>query len=734
MIFTCPMHPEIVQDHPGSCPKCGMALEASSPTPHGTNSYTCPMHPEVMQDQPGSCPKCGMALEPTSSKSEESHEYKDMLRRFIVGLTLAVPIFLIAMLNMFHSKFLSQFLSLSTWHWIECALATPVVFWCGLPFIQRAIQSVIHRSPNMFTLVSMGVCIAYFYSLYALVFSSHLLDIFKNADAIPVYFEAASVITVLVLLGQVMELRAREKTSQAISSLLEQGAKTARLLKDGQEKEIPIEHVQVGDQLRVKPGDKIPVDGELFEGESSVDESMISGESLAVSKKKGDRVIGSTINQTGGFIMIAKKVGKDTLLSQIIELVAEAQRSRAPIQKTVDKVASIFVPIVIITAIITFIFWTWLGPSPSGIYGMICAVSVLIIACPCALGLATPMSIMVGVGKGARSGILIKSADALELMQKIDTVIVDKTGTLTEGKPRPTEIQSAADWEENSVLTLLASLENSSEHPLAFAIVQEAKLRNLELKKVENFEAISGKGVKGVIEGKSAAAGKRKLLEEMGADFSKLSEDPQNLSLLTTVYLSYDNTVIGKIGLSDPIKQTTFEGIEALHKLGLQLVMLTGDRQSVADSIAAELKIDEVHAEVEPQDKFAKVKQKQSEGHIVVMAGDGINDSAALAQADVGIAMGTGTDIAMQSAPITLVKGDLLGIAKSIHLSRAMLKNIHQNLFFAFIYNSIGVPIAAGIFFPLFHLLLSPMIASLAMSLSSVCVIANALRLRKTHL
>lgn len=735
-IHTCPMHPEIQQLGPGSCPKCGMALESETITLTPTKTqYTCPMHPEIVQDHPGSCPKCGMALEPmTVTLEEKNEELDDMSRRFRYSLLPAFIVFVLAMVADLLPQWLPQSLPMKTVQWMEFILATPVVLWGGWPFFVRAWQSVKTWNLNMFTLIGMGVSVAWGYSVIALLFPGIFPPAMQHADGtVPVYFEAAAVITVLVLMGQVLELKARSSTNAAIKALLELAPKTVRRInEDGQEEDIPLEHVQTGDILRVRPGEKIPVDGSVTEGSSNVDESMITGESIPVSKQMGDNVIGATVNGTGSLLVVAEKVGADTLLSQIVKMVSEAQRSRAPIQKLADLVAGYFVPAVVSVAIITFIVWWFFGPTPALAYAVINAVAVLIIACPCALGLATPMSIMVGTGKGASAGVLIKNAESLEIFEKVDTLVVDKTGTLTEGKPRLTGIYPQKKHSEDELLQAIASLEQSSEHPLAEAIVAAAKDKGLEIEKVSDFESLTGRGVTGIINDRLVAIGNQKLCEELGVDVGSLPEQANQLRQdgQTVMFIVIDKKAAGLISVADPIKATTAKAIDALHKEGLMIVMLTGDNQKTAEAVARKLGIDRVEADVMPDQKAEVVKQLQAAGHIVAMAGDGINDAPALAQAHVGIAMGTGTDVAMESAGVTLVKGDLQGIVRARHLSRAVMKNIRQNLFFAFIYNSLGVPVAAGILYPFFGLLLSPMIAAAAMSFSSVSVIGNALRLK----
>jgi Cu+-exporting ATPase len=738
--YTCPMHPEIVQDHPGSCPKCGMALEPIT-TPASTSKveYTCPMHPEIVRDQPGNCPKCGMALEPRTIQVEEKNEELiDMSRRLWVSTALALPVFVLAMLADLVPQSLPTNLSMHTVQWIEFILATPVVLWGSWPFFVRGWQSVLTWNLNMFTLIGLGVVVAWSYSVVALLLPSIFPQIMQHADGtVPVYFEAAAVITALVLLGQVLELRARSRTNAAIKLLLGLAPKTARRVDaNGSEHDIPLEQVQPGDRLRVRPGEKVPVDGVVLEGHSHVDEAMVTGEPIPVDKVAGAKLIGATVNGTGSLLMQAERVGAETLLAQIVNMVAEAQRSRAPIQKLADVVSGYFVPTVVIAAVITFVIWYGWGPQPTLAHAVVNAVAVLIIACPCALGLATPISIMVGTGRGATAGVLIKNAEALEVMEKIDTLVVDKTGTLTEGKPKLVSLEPVSKFDEITLLQYAASLERHSEHPLGQAIVAAANERKLDLLTSEEFESVTGKGITGRVEQHRVALGNLKLLESLHIDATivqaradALREDGQ-----TVMYIVIDDAVVGLIGVADPIKATTRQAIADLHGEGVNVVMLTGDNQKTAQAVANKLQIDQVHAEVLPDQKADVVKQLQQQGRIVAMAGDGINDAPALAQAQVGIAMGTGTDVAMESAGVTLVKGDLSGIVRARRLSRGTMRNIRQNLFFAFIYNSLGVPIAAGVLYPFFGLLLSPMIAAAAMSFSSVSVISNALRLRRIQL
>ena len=696
--------------------------------------YTCPMHPEVRREGPGDCPICGMALEPetVSADTGPSDELKDMTRRFWIGLVLTLPVFALEMGG--HVFGLMHFISQQTSNWIQLLLATPVVVWAGWPFFVRGWRSLVHRSLNMFTLIAIGTGTALLYSLLATLTPGIFPDAFRQADgSVAVYFEAAAVIVVLVLLGQVLELRAREKTSGAIRALLDLAPATARRLDDqGNEEDISLDQVQVGDRLRVRPGDKVPLDGEVMEGRSNVDESMVTGEPLAVKKEVGDGVIGGSINGQGSFVMRADKVGQDTMLSQIVQMVASAQRSRAPIQGLADKVASIFVPVVILIAVVAFIAWSLWGPTPPMAFGLIAAVSVLIIACPCALGLATPMSIMVGVGRGAQLGVLIRDAEALERLEKVDTVVVDKTGTLTEGKPRVTELILTEGIAESELLRLAASLERGSEHPLVHAIVEKAKEAEVKLTEALDFEAPNGMGVIGQIDGKRIALGNRLLMESEGVNTQSQDTHADQLRSdgATVIFASIDGNLAGLLAIADPVKETTEEAIRSLQADGIRVVMLTGDNRTSANAVARRLGIDEVEAEVLPEDKGRVIQRLRDEGRIVVMAGDGVNDAPALATADVGIAMGTGTDVAIESAGVTLLRGDLTGIATAHKLSKATMRNIRQNLFFAFAYNAAGIPIAAGILYPFTGMLLSPIIAAAAMSLSSVSVIGNALRLR----
>ncbi len=697
--------------------------------------YTCPMHPEVRLDKPESCPICGMALEPLTiaAEPEVNPELVDMQRRFRIAVILSLPVLISAMGKHIPGQPLEQLASPRIWNLIEMILTTPVVLWCGWPFFIRGWQSIANRSLNMFTLIGLGVSVSYFYSLVAVLSPKIFPASFRDETGqVSVYFEASAVIVTLVLLGQVLELKARNRTGAAIKALLGLKPKTARKIhnKDS-ETDVPLEQVQVGDRLRVRPGEKIPVDGTVIEGSSSVDESMITGEPIPVKKQPGDPLTGATVNGTGSLVMQAKRVGSETLLAQIVRMVSEAQRSRAPIQKLADSVAGFFVPMVVGVAVVTFVVWAFIGPQPRMAYALISAISVLIIACPCALGLATPMSIMVAAGKGATQGVLFKNAGAIEFMCKVDTLVVDKTGTLTKGRPRLISIKPAPGYDERHLLYLAASLERASEHPLAAAIIEETHSRSISFASAEAFETIPGKGVEARIDDVTITLGNLKLMKESLVDVSSLSSEAEEMQAdgQTVLFVAVDGNIAGLIGVADPIKETTHEAIRQLHKAGIQIVMLTGDNRIAANAVAKKLGIDEVIAEVLPEEKINQVKRLQQKGRFVAMAGDGINDAPALAQAQVGIAMGTGTDVAMESADVTLVKGDLRGIVKARLLSRKTMNNIRQNLFFAFVYNSIGVPIAAGVLYPFFGMLLSPMIAAAAMSFSSVSVVGNALRL-----
>ena len=736
--YICPMCPGMESDGPAACPKCGMALEPAASMPLQRQvQYTCPMHPEVVQDEPGECPKCGMALEPmTVSAEERNPELVDMTRRFWVGAVLTVPVLILAMGGLLPGlgPWLERLVPRGLSHGLELAFATPVVLWAGWPFFQRGWKSVATWNLNMFTLIAIGVGAAYVYSAVATLAPG----IFPAASRDPsgeigVYYEVAAVIVVLVLLGQVLELRARERTGGALRALLDLAPQTARRVNaSGDEEEVPLDRVQHGDRLRVRPGDKVPVDGEVLEGRSAVDESMVTGEPMPVEKTAGDKVIGGTVNGTGSFVMRAERVGSETMLSQIVQMVAEAQRSRAPIQRLADVVAGYFVPAVVAVAVLAFIAWTIWGPAPALAHALVAAVAVLIIACPCALGLATPISIQVGVGRGAQAGVLIKNAEALERFEKVDTLVIDKTGTLTEGRPRVVAVEAGDGIGEDELLRLAASLERSSEHPLAAAIIEVARERELRLSDAEDFDAPTGKGVVGSIEGRRVSLGNTRLLDDLGLEAGQFGERADELRLdgQTVMFVAVDGAVAGLIVVADPIKETTAKAIRELRADGLRIVMLTGDNRTTAEAVARKLGIDEVEAEVLPQEKGDIVKKYKAEGRVVAMAGDGVNDAPALAEADVGIAMGTGTDVAIQSAGVTLIKGDLSGIVRARHLSRSVMRNIRQNLFLAFVYNSLGVPVAAGVLYPVFGLLLSPIIAAAAMSLSSLSVVSNALRLR----
>ena len=711
--------------------------QVADPVPVGT-IYTCPMHPEIRQPGPGSCPICGMALEPeiVSADTQPNPELADMTRRFWIGLALTVPVFALEMGG--HLTGLHQWLGQQTSNWIQLLLATPVVLWAGWPFFERAWTSLKTRNLNMFTLIAMGTGVAWVYSIVGTVWPGLFPTTMRGHDgSVAVYFEAAAVITVLVLLGQVLELRAREQTSGAIRALLDLSPKMARRIRpDGTDEDVSLDQVTAGDSLRVRPGERVPVDGAILEGRSAIDESMVTGESMPVTKSVGEKVIGGTMNQSGGFVMRADKVGRDTVLAQIVQMVAQAQRSRAPIQRLADQVSSWFVPTVIVVALLAFAAWSIWGPEPRFTYGLIAAVSVLIIACPCALGLATPMSIMVGVGRGAQSGVLIKNAEALERMEKVDTLVVDKTGTLTEGKPSVVAIKTVAGIDEAELLRLTASLERSSEHPLAAAIVRAANERALPLAAVEAFNSPVGKGVTGVVSGRKLIIGNRRIMTEAGVDTGSLDQSADELRRegATAIFVSIDDKAAGIIAIADPIKATTPAAIAALKEAGIRVVMLTGDNATTAKAVAQKLGITDVEADVLPEDKGKVVARLRSQGLVVAMAGDGVNDAPALAAADVGIAMGTGTDVAMESAGVTLLKGDLNGIVRAQHLSAATMANIRQNLFFAFIYNAAGVPVAAGVLYPVLGVLLSPIIAAAAMALSSVSVIGNALRLKRVKL
>lgn len=738
--YMCPMDLDVREEGPGSCPKCGMALEPTAVAPTRVKlEYTCPMHPEIVRPGPDTCPICGMALEPRQVVLEEVNpELVDMRRRLWTSLVLTLPLLVMMVAELFPHVIDMAFLMGRPGAWLQFVFATPVVLWGGWPFFERGWASIVNRHPNMFTLIAIGAGASYLYSAVATVAPGLFPESFRGMQGeVAVYFEAAAVIVTLVLLGQVLELRARNQTSGAIRALLGMTPKTARLVAgEGREEDIPLDRVKVGDKLRVRPGEKVPVDGTVLEGTSSVDESMITGEPIPVKKSAGDRVTGATVNSIGSFVMQAERVGADTLVSQIVKMVGNAQRSRAPIQRLADRVSGWFVPTVIAAAIGSFFVWFIWGPEPAGTFALVNAVAVLIIACPCALGLATPMSIMVGTGRGAQAGVLIKNAEALETMAHIDTVVVDKTGTLTEGKPRLTTIIPLNGFSEAELLRLCASLEQASEHPLASAIVAVARERRLQLSAAEQFDSVTGRGVRGAVDGNNVAVGTHKLLEELQIRSDQLVKRAEELRRegQTVMFAAVNNKLAGLIGLADPIKSTTPAAIDTLHKSGVRVVMLTGDNRTTAEAVAKKLGINEFEAEVLPQQKVEAVKHLQAKGRKVAMAGDGINDAPALATADVGIAMGTGTDVAIESAGITLVKGDLRGIVRALHLGRGTIRNIRENLFFAFLYNVLGVPIAAGVLYPFFGILLSPIIASAAMTFSSVSVISNALRLRRLEL
>jgi len=735
------MHPEVESPAPGPCPKCGMALESQSPAPaSSTTRYTCPMHPEIIRDAPGDCPICGMALEPVGAVAgdEPDAELIAMTRRFWVSAVLTLPLLVVAMGGMIPGVSFHAIASPRALAFVELALATPVVIWGGWPFFQRGWASIVNRHLNMFTLIALGTGVAYAYSVVATLAPQVFPDVFRDPSGrVAVYFEAAAMIVTLVLLGQVMELRARRRTGTAIRALLDLAPKTARRIEaDGSEADVPLERVRIGDRLRVRPGEKVPVDGVVREGSSSVDESMISGEPLPVRKEPGEPVVGATVNGTGALVIEAERVGGDTMLAQIVDMVSRAQRSRAPVQKLADVVAGYFVPSVVAVAVIAFIVWALVGPPPSMAYAVINAVAVLIIACPCALGLATPMSIMTAVGKGATAGVLFKDAEAIETMRRVTVLVVDKTGTLTEGKPRLTQVLPEGDGDPQELLRLAATLERGSEHPLAQAIVDGALDRKLALGEATAFESITGKGVHGEVHGHRVAVGNRALLDALDIDPGPLADAAEERRARgdSVMFASVDGRAAGIVCVADPIKASTGEAVNALHGEGMRIVMLTGDSETTARAVGAELGLDTVVAGVLPDEKAREIQRLQDRGEIVAMAGDGINDAPALAQAHVGIAMGTGTDVAMESAGVTLVKGDLRGIVRARRLSQATMRNIRQNLLFAFGYNAIGVPVAAGVLYPFFGLLLSPMIAAAAMSLSSVSVIINALRLNAAKL
>jgi Cu+-exporting ATPase len=739
-IYTCPMHPEVKEDHWGACPKCGMGLEPIGGAAASARlEYSCPMHPEVASDHPGSCPKCGMALEPRTVSLEEpaNPELADMSRRFWIALALSLPIMVLAMADMVPGEPLA-FLDMRLANWLQLLLATPVVFWCGWPFFERAWASVIHRSPNMFTLIALGVGAAYLYSLIATLVPGIFPHGFRmHGGAVPAYFDTAAMVTVLVLLGQVLEIRARTQTRGAIRKLLGLAPKTARRVRpDGAEEDVPIAQVKPADLLRVRPGEKVPVDGAVAEGHSSVDESMISGEPMPVEKAPGDNVIGSTVNGTGSLLVRAERVGDDTVLANIVRMVTEAQRSRAPIERLVNQVSRYFVPAVLLVAVLTFVVWSVSDVEAPLAYAFLNAIAVLIIACPCALGLATPMSIMVGTGRGAESGVLIKNAEALEILERADTLVVDKTGTLTQGKPELTSIEPAPGFTADDLLRLAAGLERGSEHPLAAALVRAAQAKGLPLVEAQDFQSLTGKGVTGQVEGRAIALGNVAVLKDQAipADDMRPRLDSLRAEGNTVMMMAVDGRFAGLLAVSDPIRASTPEAIRKLHEEGLRIIMLTGDSRTTAEAVARRLGIDQVIAEVLPEQKADVIKRLQGEGRIVAMAGDGINDAPALAQAQIGIAMGTGTDVAIESAGVTLVQGDLRGIVRARKLSRATMRNIRQNLFLAFIYNLLSVPVAAGMLYPFWGILINPIWASAAMTLSSLSVVGNALRLRRIEL
>jgi P-type Cu+ transporter len=737
--YTCPMHPEVLSPKRGACPKCGMALEPTQPTAAPEHiEYTCPMHPQIVRDGPGTCPICGMALEPrTVTVTAANPELISMTRRLWIGAVLTLPLLAVMVSDVLPGHPLQHLLPGPLLGWMELVLATPVVLWGGWPFFERGWASIVHRSLNMFTLIAIGSGAAYLYSVTAVLAPGLFPATFRDASGnLGLYFEAAAVITVLVLLGQVLELRARSQTGGAIQALLGLAPKTARrIAADGSEADVPLSEIAVGEMLRIRPGEKVPVDGLVAEGRSSVDESLVTGEPIPVEKTTGDKVVGGTINGTGSLVMKAERVGSATLLAQIVKMVSEAQRSRAPIQRLADKVASYFVPAVLAAAAITFAVWAMAGPQPRFAHALVNAVAVLIIACPCALGLATPMSIMVGTGRGAREGILVRNAEALETMEKVNTLIVDKTGTLTEGKPKVSTILATEGVDQSRLLQTLASLERESEHPLAAAILAASEQEKLDLLPVADFQSLTGKGVSGTIQGIHVAAGNVALMHDLGASSPSLDQQAEVLRQQgqTVMFVAWDGRLAGLVAVADPIRESTPQAIKELKREGIKVVMVTGDNRTTAAALAQKLGI-EFEAEVLPAQKAESVKKYQSQGAVVAMAGDGVNDAPALAQADVGIAMGTGTDVAMESGAIVLVKGDLRGILKARHLSQRTMGNIRQNLFFAFVYNASGVPLAAGVLYPLFGLLLNPMIAAAAMSFSSVSVIANALRLRQARL
>jgi Cu+-exporting ATPase len=737
--FMCPMDPEVRSPQPGACPKCGMALEAdlSNPAALTRTEYTCPMHPEIVRDAPGACPICGMALEPrvVSLLDAPNPELVDMTRRLRIAAVLTAPVFIVTMAGMFGGTGLLMGYG-SVVNWMGLVLATPTVFWAGWPFFERAWASVVNRSPNMFTLIGLGVGAAYGYSAAGTIAPGIVPDAFRMHGVVETYFDTAAVITVLVLLGQVLELRARSRTGTALRQLLGLAPKIARLVRDGTDLDVPLSAVAVGDVCRVRPGEKVPVDGVVVEGRSAVDEAMVTGEPTPIGKEPGSRVTGGTINTTGSLLIRADRVGGDTLLAQIVRMVGEAQRSRAPIQRLADRIAAYFVPGVVLVALLAFVAWSVWGPEPRLAHALVSAVAVLIIACPCALGLATPMAIMVGSGRGATAGVLVKNAEALERLEKVDTLVVDKTGTLTEGRPKLVSVVTFGGTSESDAVRLAAALERSSEHPLAAAIVSAARDRAIEVSSAVDFRSVSGKGIVGQVDGVRVALGSLAMMEDAGVntDTAQSKADAFRRDGQTVIFLARDGALAALLGVADPIKATTLEAIDALHANGLRIVMLTGDNRLTAEAVGRQLRIDEIRADVLPAEKRAVVQELQRAGRIVAMAGDGVNDAPALAEAAVGIAMGTGTDVAIESAGITLVKGDLRGIVRARRLSRATMRNIRQNLFLAFVYNAIGVPVAAGVLYPFTGTLISPIWASAAMTLSSVSVIGNALRLRRAQL
>ena len=738
-IYICPMDPEVKQDHPGACPKCGMALEPDLSTLPATRvEYTCPMHPEIVRAEPGACPICGMALEPRTVTLAEppNEELLDMTRRFKLAALLGAPVFLLTMGDMLLGMGLGGRIASGLTNWIGLVFATPVVLWAGWPFFQRGWASIVNRSPNMFTLIALGVGAAYLFSVAGTVAPGLFPESFRVHGMVETYFDTAAVIIALVLLGQVLELRARGQTSSAIRQLLGLAPKTARVIRGDREEDVPLASIVVGDLLRVRPGEKLPVDGVVVDGRSSVDESMVTGEPLPVEKEAGVRVTGATINGTGTLVIKAERVGADTLLAQIVRMVSEAQRTRAPIQRLADRVAAYFVPAVVVVAVLAFAAWSLGGPDPRMAHALVSAVAVLIIACPCALGLATPMAIMVGTGRGAGAGVLFRHAEALERLEQVDTLVVDKTGTLTEGRPKVTRVVAVPPFSEEQVLGFAAAIERASEHPLAAAVLAAARERGLDVAAATGFESITGRGLRGFVDGRDLLLGNVALMHDRSVGLGTLEADADAMRAGgdTVVLLAVDGKPAGMIGVADPVKESTPEAIRLLHADGLQIVMLTGDNVTTAKAVAARLGIDDVIADVMPAQKRDAILRLQQEGHIVAMAGDGINDAPALAQANVGIAMGAGTDVAMESAGITLVKGDLRAIARARRLSRATMRNIRQNLFLAFVYNAVGVPVAAGLLYPFLGVLISPIWASAAMTFSSVSVIANALRLRRAEL